>query len=76
MRDFEYCELWWSEGQNPQLTFYKPIGVESIAVGQRHDDGDARDALQNILEELGQNGWRLVSAAHHSSALFFQRQLH
>lgn len=75
MADYEFCELWWSDGYRPQLTYYKPMGVHSTVVdGDRHD-GDAWESFQEIVAELGFNGWELVSAAHHSTGLLFKRRL-
>ncbi|MHB0869266.1 MAG: hypothetical protein ACYC66_12000 [Chloroflexota bacterium] len=76
MANFEYCELWWSEGYRPQLTYYKPMGAENVAL--EHDkgaDADAWEAFQLIVAELGYSGWQLVSASHHSAGLLFMRSL-
>ena len=77
MPDYEYCELWWSDGYRPQLTFYKPQGAENITVGKDKaaENDDAWETLQRIVAELGFNGWELISASHHSAGLLFKRHL-
>ncbi|MGE5617859.1 MAG: hypothetical protein ACM3US_01230 [Sphingomonadaceae bacterium] len=76
MAHYEYCELWWSDGYRPQLTFYKPMGAENVAV--EHDkgtDADAWESFHRIVDELGYNGWELISAPHHGAGLLFKRRL-
>ncbi len=75
--NYEYCELWWSDGYRPQLTFYKPLSAESVHVGQEDasDTLEGWDAVQRAIAELGLNGWELVSAIHHGGGLLFKRQL-
>ncbi len=75
MADYEYCELWWSEGYRPQLTFYKPVGVQNVAVEHDKAESDAWESFQQIVAELGFTGWELVSASHHSAGLLFKRRL-
>ncbi len=75
MPGYEYCELWWSDGFRPQLTFYKPLGAQSISVDQDKAGDDAWESFQQIVAELGLHGWELVSASHHSAGLLFQRKL-
>lgn len=75
MSDWEFCELWWAGGYRPQLTFYKPLGAESVPVGSEGDEIDPWDSLHTIITELSLNGWELMSAAHHGGALFFKRHL-
>ncbi len=77
MSNCEYCELWWSGGYRPQLTIYGSMGAECVPLGQTRttDSGDPWDALHGIITELGLHGWELVSAGHHSGALFFKRHL-
>lgn len=75
MADYEFCELWWSDGYRPQLTFYKPMGVQNVALERDKETSDAWESFQQIVAELGLNGWELVSASHHSAGLLFQRRL-
>ena len=77
MNQFEFCELWWADGFRPQLTFYKPDGSQTVAVGEDQvaPEEDSWDALKGAMMELGMSGWELVSAAHSSGGLFFKRKL-
>lgn len=76
MERIEYCELWWSEGNNPQLTFYKPNGTETVAIEETEkEDSDSWDALAGAIVQLGLSGWELVSASHRGAGLFFKRYL-
>ncbi len=73
----EYCELWWSEGNHPRLTFYSPAGSE-IASTEQHgtrENLDNWEALQGAITELGLSGWELMSAGQHGTGLFFRRKL-
>ena len=64
MDRWEYCELWWAEGNNPQLTFYKPAGTETVAIEENDSKGDVDswDSLAGAIVQLGLSGWELVSA--------------
>jgi hypothetical protein len=77
MNQYEFCELWWADGFRPQLTFYKPDGTQTVAVGevQSPEDNDSWDALKSAMVELGLSGWELVSATHGTGGLFFKRNL-
>ena len=76
MERFEYCELWWSEGNNPRLTFYKPDSTETVAIEEpEKEDSDSWDSLAGAIVQLGLSGWELVSASHHGAGLFFKRYL-
>jgi hypothetical protein len=72
---FEYCELWWSEGNRARLTFYKPLGTQTVTVEPPAGDADSWEALEGAIAELGRSGWELASAPIHSGGLFFQRHL-
>jgi len=77
MERCEYCELWWADGNNPQLTFYKPAGTETVPIEENDSKGDADswDSLAGAIVQLGLSGWELVSASHHGAGLFFKRYL-
>ncbi len=75
MTDLEYCELWWSDGYLPQLTYYRPMSVQTVAPDQVKCDSDAWESYHQIVAELGLNGWELVSASHHTTGLLFKRRL-
>lgn len=77
MESLEYCELWWAEGNNPRLTFYKPTGTETVSIddSDEKEDSDSWDSLAGAIVQLGLSGWELVSASHHGAGLFFKRYL-
>ena len=77
MQESEYCELWWSESHRPRLTFFSPVGGETVSIeldAARGDD-DEWDAMRKALTELELSGWQLVSTPQHSGGLFFRRHL-
>jgi hypothetical protein len=78
MQRFEYCEVSWSEGETPQITFFKPTGSETVALRQDESRGDASDwdALKFAMVQLGLSGWELISTSLEGTGLFFKRQLH
>lgn len=77
MYRFEYCELWWSDGDRPRLTFYTP--VDDLATLVEKDragiHADSWEALESAIAELGLCGWELMAAPHHGTGLFFRRHL-
>ena len=76
MDRIEYCELWWSDGNMPKLTFYKPNGTETVAIeDDEKDEPDSWDSLAGAIVQLGLSGWELVSASHQGAGLFFKRYL-
>ena len=77
MNKYEFCELWWADGFRPQLTFYKPDGTQTVAVGENQpaEDPDSWDALKGAMVELGLSGWELISATHGTGGLLFKRNL-
>ncbi len=77
MQKCEYCELWWSDGNRPRLTFYRLFGAETVTIEQdmARGDEDQWDAMRNALTELEMSGWQLVSTPQHSGGLFFRRHL-
>lgn len=72
---FEYCELWWNDGNIPVLTFYKPEGTETVKVGDEDGESENWDSLAGAIAQLGMSGWELVSASQESAGLFFKRHL-